>query len=276
MSNTLMRQAVFYPYVFGGAAESSLKMRPPVKCQQESTFGFINRSTFRDPDACSQFQSEGNIHMDSLISAIEGVVAAEPEAEIQPDPVQPNDVVIEAQLTQQISALWIEHTRLSADRKTTAKDLRQVRVILAERLFALKSILSRPGRGGQWRSWLREKGINRSTADRLVARHAETLCNHEEDAPNEAISNSLDDSAEKLARVVWARFRKLLVSDEVVIDFIDSIAELAGLGHEQRAEGLLIFKPSLTAAEELPATAPAPPELGLAAAAVGTSNGDVV
>src|ERR1017187_5757460 len=140
--------------------------------------------------------------MDTLVEAIQDVVIAEPETESQPDPTQPVDTIIETHLAQEISTLWMENTRLSANRKATAKDLRQIRAILAERLHEMKSLLSRPGRGGQWRSWLKERGINRSTADSLVA-------------------------------------------------------ELAGLGPEQRAEGLLSFKPAPTAAVELPATAPA-------------------
>src|ERR1019366_5245736 len=161
--------------------------------------------------------------------------------------------------------------------------------------------LSRPGRGGQWRGWLQERAIPRSTADRLVSRHAETLgSGNEGNVPSGATSEEGEANAEKLARVVWSRFRKVLISDEAVIDFIDRIAELAGVGHEQRAEGLVIFKPAPPAAEELPGSAPtvdpapqpsgevppipeeprdetaaAPPELGLATAAAETGNGDV-
>jgi hypothetical protein len=241
------------------------------------------------------------MQVETIVETIEDAISQEPEDETQPGTTQPDDAATETQLTLEISDLWGNHVRLSADRKATAKDLRQIRAILAERLFAMKSVLSRPGRGGQWRSWLRERGINRSTADRLCDRHAETLGIENGNAPSEAISNSQDESAEKLARVVWARFRKFLVSDEVVIDFIDRIAELAGVGHEQRAEGLVIFKPAPKAAEGLPATAPiidpapqpsgtvpatteepredttaTPTEVGLAVAAAETSNGDVV
>jgi hypothetical protein len=55
-----------------------------------------------------------------------------------------------------------------------------------------------------------------------------------------------------LARVVWSRFRKVLTTDESVIQFIGCIAKISGVGHEQRAEGLVIFKPAPKAADELP------------------------
>jgi hypothetical protein len=165
----------------------------------------------------------------------------------------------------------------------------------------MKNLLCQPGRGGQWRSWLKDRGINRSTADRLVARHGETLGIHEEDAPCQAISNPQDDTAEKLARVVWSRFSKVLTSEESVIQFIGSIATASGIRHEWREEGLLIFKPAPKTPVESPESAPAidqaaqlseevtaiaeepiqettaaPTELGLAVAAVETSSGNVV
>ncbi len=238
--------------------------------------------------------------MDEILDAIQDVVIAEPETEVQPNPTQPDDGAVESQLTLQISTLWSDHLRLSADRRTTAMELRQIRAILAERLHEMKSLLSRPGRGGQWRSWLRERGINRSTADRLVARHAETLGIENVIAPSEAISNSPDDTAEKVAKDVWLRIGKLLVTGESVVQFIYHIAELAGLGNEQRAECLVIFKPAPKAPVESPATAPAidpapqpskevtsiakepgdetaatPPENALATAAAETNSGNV-
>ncbi len=179
--------------------------------------------------------------MDEIVCAIQNVVADEPETETQADSAQPGDVTIETQLSQEISTLWSDHVRLSTDRKVTAKELRQLRARLAERLHEMKSLLSRPGRGGQWRSWLRERSINRSTADRLVARHAETLCNHEEDAPSGAISSSPEDSAEKVAKGVWQRFRKVLDTQETVLQFIGCIAAASGVRHEWREEGLMIF-----------------------------------
>src|ERR1035438_10212816 len=176
--------------------------------------------------------------MDTLVEAIQDVVIAEPETEAQPDPTQHVDTIIETQLAQEISTLWMENTRLSADRKATAKDLRQIRASLAERLYEMKSLLSRPGRGGQWRGWLRGRAIPRSTADRLVSRHAETLgSGNEGNVPSGATSEEVEANAEKLARNVWSRFGKVLTTEDSVIDFIGRIAELAGFGQEQRAEG---------------------------------------
>ena len=205
----------------------------------------------------------------------------------------------EQRLADEIRQLWAVHVEAKATVKNTRADLKAIRELLSERLYELKQLLARPGRNGQWSAWLKERKISRATADRLVQQYRADLPGYE--SPHEAISSPSEDTAEKLARVVWARFRKFFVSDEVVIRFINGIAALSGVGHEECADGLLIFKSVPKAAEGLPGTAPAidpapqppdevtaiaeepkdetaaaPPELGLAVAAVGMSNGDVV
>jgi hypothetical protein len=194
---------------------------------------------------------------DAMVETVENNVAQEPETETQPDSTQPDDSTIENQLTEEISTLWSDHVRLSANRKTTAKELRLIRATLAERLFSMKKILSRPdaGRGGLWRSWLRERGIPRSTADRLVSRYSETLCVDRENVPSGAISEPAKPTAEKLAETVWPSLKKVLVTGESVIEFIGCIAKISGVPHEWREIGLMIFNPVPKAADELPGSA---------------------
>ena len=204
----------------------------------------------------------------------------------------------EQRLADEIRQLWAVHVDAKTTVKKTKADLKAIRERLSERLYELKQLLARPGRNGQWSAWLKERKISRATADRLVQRYGANLPGYE--SPHEAISNPSEDTAEKLARVVWSRFRKVLSSEESVIHFIDCIADLSGVGHEQRAEGLLIFKPAPTAAEELPGSASAtdpapqpsdevpaiaeepredttatPTEVGLAVAAAETNSGNV-
>ena len=124
---------------------------------------------------CSQILLRG-AHMSTMLETTQNAINPESETGIETQSIttQSDDSTIENQLTDEIKTLWWNHVRLSADRKTTTKELRQIRASLAERLYAMKSLLSRPGRGGQWRSWLKERGIPRSSADRLPT-HAETL-----------------------------------------------------------------------------------------------------
>lgn len=106
--------------------------------------------------------------MSTLIEASDGIVPAEPENDTNSETGQPGESIGEAQLTQEIATLWSEHVRLSADRKLMSKDLRQIKEKLAERLFEMKALLSKPGRGGQLRGWLKGQKIPCSAADRLV------------------------------------------------------------------------------------------------------------
>lgn len=199
--------------------------------------------------------------MATMADIVESYINSEAGAEVQPGATQNDDAATETQLTEEISTLWTQHVRLSSNRKATAKELRQIRTTLAERLFAMKAILSRPGRGGQWRGWLKQQNIPRSTADRLVARHAETL-EPQKNCLSESISDPDKAVVAKLFDAVWPRLRKVLATDGSLIEFIGCLVTASGLAHEQREEGLVIFKPAPKAADELPvstsATDPAP------------------
>ena len=197
--------------------------------------------------------------MEAILDAIHDTVAAEPTVEAPPVSAQPDDAVIETQLAHEISTLWSDHVRLSADRKVTSKELRLLRARLAQRLHEMKALLARPGRGGEWRGWLRERGIPRSSADRLAARYSETLgSGNEGNVPTGAIPEPATPTAEKLAAAVWSSsLRKVLVTGESVFWFLASIAQISGIPHERRQEGLMVFNPVPRAADDVTASAPA-------------------
>jgi hypothetical protein len=193
--------------------------------------------------------------MGTMVDTIQDAFIAESEGEVHAETTVADDSATETQLTAEISTLWSDHVRLSADRKTTGKELRQIRASLAERLHAMKSLLCRPGRGGLWRSWLRERGIPRSTADGLVARYAESLSTDDGNVPTRAISEPPIANAENLARHVWPRAKDVLTTYESVVQFVTYILTASGVAYEQRAEGLVIFKPAPKPADELPGSA---------------------
>lgn len=204
------------------------------------------------PDLLPQTQSEVRILMNAIVGAIQDVVTAQPDVEVRPDPTQADDAIVEARLEAEISTLWTDHTLLSQSHKKTAVEIRHLRARLAERLFEMKKILSRPGRGGEWRGWLRERGIPRSTADRLVARHGESLGVHDGNAPSESIPEPAEASPEKVAKSVWRSVQRVLTTDDAVVAFITYIAELSGIACEQRQEGLFIFDAVGQAAADVP------------------------
>ncbi len=192
--------------------------------------------------------------MGTMLETIQNAIVQEPQAECQPGTTQPDDGAIENQLTQEITTLWSDHVRLSTDCKTTAKELRQIRASLAERLAAMKSLLSHPGRSGEWRGWLRERKIPRSTADRLVIRYSETLGIENGNVPSGAISEPEIPTAEKLAETVWSSLKKTLATGESVVQFVACFVTAAGIAHEWRPKGLMIFNPIPKAADGVTGT----------------------
>jgi hypothetical protein len=177
------------------------------------------------------------------MDTIQDVVSAEPKTGARPDTAQVDDAIIEAGLNDEISELWCNHVKLAGTRKLTSKELRLVRNRLAQLLYEMKALLARPGRGGEWRGWLRERGIPRSTADGLVARHAESLSADGGNGTSQAILESPKHIAEKLASSVWASVKKTLVTGESVVQFIGCFVTAAGVAYEWRSEGLVIFNP---------------------------------
>ena len=186
------------------------------------------------------------------------ILEPEPQSGQQPNVEQDGDAATETKLTAEISELWTEHIELSGTRRATAKELRLVRARLGEKLYRMKSLLSRPGRGGEWRGWLKQQGIARSSADRWVARHTEMLGGGNElNVPSGAISQPAEADVKKLAKNTWQRIGKFLTTGESVIEFIDRFSELAGVNHEHRAEGLMIFKSVPEGTSEFPDSIPA-------------------
>jgi hypothetical protein len=188
---------------------------------------------------------EGTITVTTETGAI-----SDPQNEAGVKITPPDGTTTAARLTEEIANLWSDHVRLHSTHKATAIELRLVRSNLAERLHAMKSLLSHPGRSGQWRSWLMERGIPRSTADRLAARHAETL-GTSANVPSGAIAEpTMDGVGAKLAKTVWQDFMKVLTTDESIVEFIASISKLSGVAHEWRPKGLMIFRPVPRAADD--------------------------
>ena len=83
--------------------------------------------------------------------------------------------------------MWRVHTQSRAALHKTRAQLKQIQTELSRRLHELKSVLSRPGRGGSWSSFLDAQAIPRSTADRLVRNHEKALNTEGENSASEQI-----------------------------------------------------------------------------------------
>jgi hypothetical protein len=163
------------------------------------------------------------------------IIITAPSAQVQPD-----DTTIESQLTVEITTLWSEHVRVHASQKATSKQLRLIRATLSQRLYEVKSLLSRPGRSGEWCGWLKQRGIPRSTADRLVTRYAESLTGEAGNCPSEAISPD-EDVIDKLLQSILPRLRRVLTTKEAVLEFVLRLATNLDLTLDARNVGTLIL-----------------------------------
>jgi hypothetical protein len=152
-----------------------------------------------------------------------------------------NDIGIENHITEEVTALWGEHVRVVGAKKATTAELRLLRAKLAEKLYEAKGLLCLPGRSGRWLGWLKEAGVPRSTADRLVTRHAETL-GITENIPSEAINPQVE--VEKLIKATVPRLRRVLTSPQMAYQYVLGVIKELDLPCETKDGGILLAQPS--------------------------------
>jgi len=219
-----------------------------------------------------------------MLEALQNIVAAEPEPEVppvsdQPEAHQPDweparedsDGATETQLTAEISDLWNQHTQLSGTRRMTVKELRLLRGKLAEKLFAMKQLLCRVGRGGQWRGYLRAQHIPRTTADRLCERYAETLPIEAENVPTGAITEN-QDTVEQLVQTLLPRLKRTLPDTQAVFKFIAAVGGAFGLSAETTEDCIMLSQPKPEQSETSPSATGAPEAVSPDATVLGPEN----
>jgi hypothetical protein len=133
----------------------------------------------------------------------------------------------EAQLTNEIADMWRVHTQSRAALHKTRAELKQIRTELSQRLHELKSVLSRPGRGGAWSSFLDAQAIPRSTADRLVHNHEKVLNTEGGNCPSEQISEPTDVTVRRYFSALWPRLSRILTTRESIEMFIVELRQTA-------------------------------------------------
>lgn len=211
-----------------------------------------------------EIQLQPDQALGQIVEQAESVITPKPQiqSDQQPTDVQDEDAATETKLTAEICDLWSQQRVLNGTRKTTARELRLVRGRLGEKLYKMKSLLSRPGRGGEWRGWLREQGIARSSADRWVSRYAESLTNEAGNVLNEAINDGAD-AVEKLVHSLLPRLKRTLPDTQSVFKFIAAIGATFGLQPEITEDCIMVSQPKPDQSE--PATSAADvPDVGSA------------
>jgi hypothetical protein len=145
-------------------------------------------------------------------------------------------------LREQIANLWSAHLSAKNTARATNEELRALRAKLGEQLSEMKETLASPGREGRWSSFLREHGIPRATADRLV-KHHEAALNPNINCTSEADSEPTDEKVQKLFRSWWPKLCRVLRTPQSRYRFIDLFASHYEC-REVTDRGILFLKPA--------------------------------
>jgi hypothetical protein len=126
----------------------------------------------------------------------------------------------EPQLIGEIGDLWQIHAQTQGTLKKSREEIKRIRADLSERLHQLKAVLSRPGRGGAWSSFLETQKIPRSTADRLVRGHQKANTMQEGNCVTEQIPEPDEVVVRRHCRGLWPRLSRVLTNTDLVEVFV--------------------------------------------------------
>jgi hypothetical protein len=139
-----------------------------------------------------------------------------------PPPTQ-QDTEAEATLTAEIAKLWGLQKDGKATVRRTRAELKAMRLALGEKLYTMKSILVRTGRGGGWAAYLRSQRLPLASADKYVAEHAASLTPPEEKLLKEELSESTADQVRQIAQKLLPKLRSILTTQELVFEFVHEL-----------------------------------------------------
>jgi len=129
----------------------------------------------------------------------------------------------EPQLVGEIGDLWQLHAQTQGTLQKSREEIKRIRADLSERLHQLKAVLSRPGRGGAWSSFLGAQKIPRSTADRLVRGHEKTIAVNEGNCTTEQISEPDEAVVRRYCRGLWPKLSKVLTNTDLMEVFVGEL-----------------------------------------------------
>jgi hypothetical protein len=141
----------------------------------------------------------------------------------------PTEVEVENRLQSEILSLWVTHQVGKAVARKSNEELKTLRLELGSKLYELKSILARTGRGGGWAPYLRANGLPRASADRLVDRYEASL-EPETKCLSEAIAETTAEDVTKLVRSLLPRLKRILTTPSWVEWFSVEVAFQLELG----------------------------------------------
>lgn len=159
-----------------------------------------------------------------------------------PDVPPPDATPDETALTAEITELWRLHTDYAASMRDQSQNLRSLRAELAKKLAEMKQVLAQPGRLGKWSGWLKEKGIPRATADRLVAKYERSL-HPDSNCLTEQITEPTEEEIQTLLDKVVPKLRRVLRTPASAYLFLDLMTSAFTLDRKDTEEGFVVLRP---------------------------------
>jgi hypothetical protein len=132
-------------------------------------------------------------------------------------------------LNSEIGQLWRTHSEAQSSLRMSREEVKRIRADLSRHLHELKSILSRPGRGGAWFSFLKAQAIPRSTADRMVNAHEKTISQEAGNCPTGASEKHepMEVVVHRYLNGLWPKLSRVLTTREHVEMFIAALTNIA-------------------------------------------------
>jgi hypothetical protein len=152
----------------------------------------------------------------------------------------------ETNLSHEIGELWQTHSQAQTSLNKSREELKAIRTQLSQKLHALKTVLARPGRAGEWSGFLQAQNIPRSTADRLVRNHEKALATGTGNCTAEQIPESTEVIVRRYLQGLWPRLSKVLTTREAVNLFITELTKTAEVSFSSDTEA-----PSSSVAEAM-------------------------
>lgn len=155
----------------------------------------------------------------------------------------------EAALSAEIVQLWRVHLDCQSAIKQETQQFRSLRSELGRLLHQMKGLLAKPGRAGGWSEYLRERGIPRATADRLVSKYERSL-NPDGNCLTESICEPTEEGIRSLLDKIAPKLRRVLRTATSVYRFIDLMTTAFEVNRKDTEEGFIVLKPSAHMAVE--------------------------
>jgi len=151
----------------------------------------------------------------------------------------------EERLSSEITALWSAQKENQAVVKRTRAELKGLRRNLGERLYTMKKLLARTGRGGQWASYLKAHRIPRTSADRWAGEHEERLNPAPTNGPIGAITEPTEADVKQFFQRLLPRLQSTLTTCDATFYFVrEMFFELSTANGNMTRSGIEIFGPS--------------------------------